>query len=153
MVSASQTLVHGVPGDPAGWSLLKMLLRWLEDGWRKEDAGIWEGRGPNRHFTYSQVMSWVAFDRAVRFHEEFGRDGPVERWRRLRDEIPARVMSVSGCESKQAFAQSYGSERLDASALLLPAVGFLPADHPRMVSTVAAVPRALAGDGLVVRDV
>ena len=79
--SAYQTTVHGVPGDPAGWSLLKMLLRWLEDGWRQEDAGIWEVRGPNRHFTYSKVMSWVAFDRAVRFHDEFGRDGPVERWR------------------------------------------------------------------------
>jgi GH15 family glucan-1,4-alpha-glucosidase len=131
--------------------LLKMLLRWLEDGWRKEDAGIWEVRGPNRHFTYSKVMSWVAFDRAVRFHEEFGRDGPVERWRRLRDEIHAQVMSESWCESKQAFAQSYGSERLDASALLLPAVGFLPADHPRMVSTVAAIQRELVHDGLVRR--
>ena len=76
MDSAYQTTVHGVPGDPAGWSLLKMLLRWLEDGWRQEDAGIWEVRGPNRHFTYSKVMSWVAFDRAVRFHDEFGRDGP-----------------------------------------------------------------------------
>ena len=151
MDSAYQTLVHGVPGDPAGWSLLKMLLRWLEDGWRKEDAGIWEVRGPNRHFTYSKVMSWVAFDRAVRFHEEFGRDGPVERWRRLRDEIHAQVMSESWCESKQAFAQSYGSERLDASALLLPAVGFLPADHPRMVSTVAAIQRELVHDGLVRR--
>ncbi|HZI34539.1 MAG TPA: glycoside hydrolase family 15 protein, partial [Gaiellales bacterium] len=151
MDSAYQTLVHGVPGDPAGWSLLKMLLRWLEDGWRQEDAGIWEVRGPNRHFTYSKVMSWVAFDRAVRFHEEFGRDGPVERWRRLRDEIHAQVMSESWCESKQAFAQSYGSERLDASALLMPAVGFLPADHPRMVSTVAAIQRELVHDGLVRR--
>jgi GH15 family glucan-1,4-alpha-glucosidase len=151
MDSAYQTRVHGVPGDPAGWSLLKMLLRWLEDGWRKEDAGIWEVRGPNRHFTYSKVMSWVAFDRAVRFHEEFGRDGPVERWRRLRDEIHAQVMNESWCESKQAFAQSYGSERLDAGALLMPAVGFLPAAHPRMVSTVAAIQRELVHDGLVRR--
>jgi GH15 family glucan-1,4-alpha-glucosidase len=151
MDSAYQTLVHGVPGDPAGWSLLKMLLRWLEDGWRQEDAGIWEVRGPNRHFTFSKVMSWVAFDRAVRFHDEFGRDGPVERWRRLRDEIHAQVLNEAWCESKQAFAQSYGSERLDASALLMPAVGFLPADDPRMVSTVAAIQGELMHDGLVRR--
>src|SRR3954452_25507864 len=84
MDSAYQTLVHGVPGDPAGWSLLKLLLRWLEEGWRQEVAGIWAGRGPTRHFTFSKVMSWLAFDGAVRFHDEFGRDRPVERWRRLR---------------------------------------------------------------------
>jgi GH15 family glucan-1,4-alpha-glucosidase len=149
--SAYQTTVSGVPGDPAGWSLLKMLLRWLEDGWRQEDAGIWEVRGPNRHFTYSKVMSWVAFDRAVRFHDEFGRDGPVERWRRVRDEIHAQVLSEAWYDGKQAFAQSYGSDRLDASVLLMPAVGFLPADHPRMVSTVAAIQRELMHDGLVRR--
>jgi GH15 family glucan-1,4-alpha-glucosidase len=131
--------------------LLKMLLRWLEDGWRQKDAGIWEVRGPNRHFTYSKVMSWVAFDRAVRFHEEFGRDGRIDHWRRLRDEIHAQVLSEAWCERKQAFAQSYGSDRLDASTLLMPAVGFLPADDPRMVSTVAAIQRELIHDGLVRR--
>jgi GH15 family glucan-1,4-alpha-glucosidase len=151
MDSAYQTLVHGVPGDPAGWSLLKMLLRWLEDGWRQKDAGIWEVRGPNRHFTYSKVMSWVAFDRGVRFHDEFGRDGPVEHWRKVRDEIHAEVLREAWCESKQSFAQSYGSDRLDASTLLMPAVGFLPADDPRMVSTVAAIQRELMCDGLVRR--
>src|SRR3954452_19941032 len=71
MDSAYQTLVHGVPGDPAGWWLLKMLLRWLGGGWGQGEAGICEVRGPNRHFTFSKVMSWVAFDRAVRFHDEF----------------------------------------------------------------------------------
>jgi GH15 family glucan-1,4-alpha-glucosidase len=149
--SAYQTTVNGVPGDPAGWSLLKMLLGWLEEGWRQEDAGIWEVRGPNCHFTYSKVMSWVAFDRAVRFHDEFGRDGPVERWRRLRDEIHAQVLSEAWYDGKQAFVQSYGSDRLDASVLLMPAVGFLPADDPRMVSTVAAIQRELMHDGLVRR--
>jgi GH15 family glucan-1,4-alpha-glucosidase len=149
--SAYQTTARGVPGDPAAWSVLTMLLRWLEDGWRQEDAGIWEMRGPNRHFTHSKVMSWVAFDRAVRFHDEFGRDGRVQHWRRLRDEIHAQVLSEAWCDSKQAFAQSYGSDRLDASALLIPAVGFLPADDPRMVSTVAAIQRELLHDGLVRR--
>jgi GH15 family glucan-1,4-alpha-glucosidase len=131
--------------------LLKMLLGWLEDGWRQEDAGIWEVRGPNRHFTYSKVMSWVAFDRAVRFHDEFGREGPVARWRSLRDEIHAQVLSEAWSDGKQSFAQSYGSDKLDASVLLMPAVGFLPADDPRMVSTVAAIQRELIHDGLVRR--
>jgi GH15 family glucan-1,4-alpha-glucosidase len=149
--AAYQTVVHGVPGDPAAWSVLTSLLRWLEDGWRQQDAGIWESRGPNRHFTHSKVMSWVAFDRAVRFHEEYGRPGRIEHWRRLRDEIHAQVLSESWCESKQAFAQSYGSDRLDASALLMPSVGFLPADDPRMVSTVAAIQRELMRGGLVRR--
>ena len=87
-----QTRVHGAPADDNVWSLMRKLLEWLEDGWRQEDAGIWEVRGPNRHFTHSKVMAWVAFDRAVRFHEEFGREGPVERWRALRDEIHAEVL-------------------------------------------------------------
>ena len=78
-----QTPRHGAPADDNVWSLMRKLLAWLEDGWRPEDAGIWEVRGPNRHFTHSKVMAWVAFDRAVRAHEEFGREGPVERWRAL----------------------------------------------------------------------
>ncbi len=87
-----QTRVHGAPADDNIWALVRKLLEWLEDGWRREDAGIWEVRGPNRHFTHSKVMAWVAFDRAVRAHEEFGREGPVERWRELRDEIQAEVL-------------------------------------------------------------
>ena len=102
---------------------------WLEDGWREKDAGIWEVRGPARHFTHSKVMAWVAFDRAVRLHDEFGREGPVERWRALRDEIHAEVLRTRWSERKQAFAQSYGSDELDASVLLMPLVGFLPADR------------------------
>ena len=88
-----QTRVHGAPADDNIWSLTRKLLAWLEEGWRLEDAGIWEVRGPNRHFTHSKVMAWVAFDRAVRSNEEFGREGPVERWRELRDEIQAEVLS------------------------------------------------------------
>ncbi len=146
-----QTRAHGAEPDDNVWSLTEMLLEWLEAGWRREDSGIWEMRGPKRHFTHSKVMCWVAFDRAVRYHECFGREGPFERWSAVRDEIHAEVSSRSWCESKQAFAQSYDSDRLDAAVLLMPLVGFLPADDPRVVSTVAAIRRELSHDGLLLR--
>jgi GH15 family glucan-1,4-alpha-glucosidase len=146
-----QTRVHGAPPDDHAWSLVSKLLEWLEDGWRQEDAGIWEVRGPTRHFTHSKVMAWVAFDRAVRFHEEFGWQGPVERWRALRDEIRAEVLARAWNDEKQAFTQSFGSDELDASVLLMPLVGFLPATDEQLVSTVAAIRRELTVDGLVLR--
>jgi GH15 family glucan-1,4-alpha-glucosidase len=127
------------------------LLEWLEVGWRLEDAGIWEVRGPSRHFTHSKVMAWVAFDRAVRCVDEFGREGTRERWASLRDEIHAQVLERAWNDEKQAFAQSYGSDALDASVLLMPLVGFLPATDPRFVSTVEAIRRELMRDGLVLR--
>jgi GH15 family glucan-1,4-alpha-glucosidase len=146
-----QTRRHGAPADDNIWSLVGKLLEWLDDGWRKEDAGIWEVRGPERHFTHSKVMAWVAFDRAVLAHEEFGRVGPVERWRQLRDEIHTEVLASAWSETKQAYAQSYGADALDASVLLMPLVGFLPADDERFVSTVAAIRRELTVDGLLRR--
>ncbi len=148
-----QTRLHGAPADDNVWSLSGKLLEWLEDGWRREDAGIWEVRGPNRHFTHSKVMAWVAFDRAVRSHEEFGRDGPVARWRELRDEIKAEVLARAWSEEKRAYSQYYGSDELDASVLLMPLVGFLPADDERFASTVDAIRRELTVDGLVLRYV
>ncbi len=151
MDAVYQALVHGGQRSDFSWTMLKHLLQWLEDGWRLEDAGIWEVRGPNRHFTHSKVMTWVAFDRAVRLHEEFGLDGPVDRWRTLRDEIKRDVLTRAWSERQQAFAQSYGSDVLDASVLLLPIMGFLPPDDARMVSTVAAVQRELTLDGFVLR--
>ena len=149
--AAYQTLARGIERSEFGWSLIKHLLAWLEDHWQEEDAGIWEVRGPLRDFTHSKVMAWVAFDRAVRIHEEFGRDGPVERWRELRDEIKDQVLRCGWSERKQAFTQSYGSDDLDASILLMPIVGFMPADDPRFVSTVAAIRRELSVDGLLLR--
>jgi GH15 family glucan-1,4-alpha-glucosidase len=146
-----QARVHGAPRDDNVWSLTTKLIEWLEDNWRRKDAGIWEVRGPNRHFTHSKAMAWVAFDRAARFVEEFGREGPVERWRAIAEEIRAEVLAKAWSEKKQAFAQSYGSDELDASVLLLPFVGFLPATDERMVSTVAAIQRELTVDGLVMR--
>jgi GH15 family glucan-1,4-alpha-glucosidase len=151
MDAAYQTIASGIEGSEFGWALIKRLLAWLEDGWRLEDAGIWEVRGPDRHFTHSKVMAWVAFDRGVRMHEEFGRDGPAERWRQLRDEIKAEVLACAWSERHQAFAQSYGSDDLDASLLLMPFVGFLPPTDPRVVSTVEAIRRELTVDGLILR--
>ena len=149
--AAYQTISHGIEGSEFGWALMKRLLAWLEDHWREKDAGIWEVRGPLRDFTHSKMMAWVAFDRAVRMHEEFGRDGPVARWRELRDEIKAQVLSCGWSERKQAFTQSYGSDELDASLLQLPLVGLLSADDPRFVSTVEAIQRELSVDGLLLR--
>jgi GH15 family glucan-1,4-alpha-glucosidase len=146
-----QTRAHAGEPDDDVWSLTLKLLGWLEAGWRRKDSGIWEVRGPERHFTHSKVMAWVAFDRAVRYHEEFGRGGPVDRWRALRDEIHAEVLDRGWCGAKQAFAQSYDSDRLDAAVLLVPLVGFLPADDPRVVSTVDAIRRELSVDGLLLR--
>ena len=146
-----QTRRHGAPADDHIWSLVLVLLGWLEDGWRKEDAGIWEVRGPNRHFTHSKVMAWVAFDRGVRAHEEFGREGPVDRWRALRDEVKQEVLTRAWSDEKQSFTQAYDIDALDASVLVMPLVGFLPAADPRMISTVAALERELLVDGLVLR--
>jgi len=133
------------------WSLIRKLVGWLEDHWRDEDAGLWEMRGPARHFTHSKVMCWVAFDRAVRICEERGLRGPVARWRRVRDEIHAEVLAKGWSEKRQAFTQYFGAEELDASLLLMPSVRFLPATDPRVVSTVEAIRRDLTVDGLVLR--
>jgi len=141
----------GIGASPDAWALNKKLLEWLEDGWRQPDEGIWEVRGPRRHFVHSKVMAWVAFDRAVRSVEEYEREGPVDRWRQLRDEIHGDVCREGFSEKLGAFTQSYGMDRLDASLLMIPLVGFLPADDERVVGTVAAIERELVEDGLVAR--
>ena len=141
----------GIGASPDAWALNKKLLEWLEDGWRQPDEGIWEVRGPRRHFVHSKVMAWVAFDRAVRSVEEYEREGPVDRWRQLRDEIHDDVCREGFSEKLGAFTQSYGMDRLDASLLMIPLVGFLPADDERVVGTVAAIERELVEDGLVAR--
>jgi GH15 family glucan-1,4-alpha-glucosidase len=146
-----QTRAHGAAPDDNAWALVRKLLTWLEEGWRQEDSGIWEMRGAARHFTHSKVMAWVAFDRATRLHETFGRQGPAERWRRLRDEIHAEVLARAWSDELGSFVQSYDSEQLDAAVLVMPVVGFLPPDDPRIVSTVDRIRRDLTVDGLVLR--
>lgn len=146
-----QARKSGIPADDNVWALVGVVLAWLVDAWRLEDAGIWEVRGPNRHFTHSKVMAWVAFDRAVKAHEEFGRDGPIETWRAVRDEIHAEVLRRGWSDATGAFTQCFDSDDLDASLLLMPIVGFLPADDARVVATVEAIRRGLTRDGLVLR--
>ena len=143
--------LSGLEPSKDAWALIRKLLQWLEKGWREPDEGIWEVRGPRRHFTHSKVMAWVAFDRAVRMIEEDGLGGPVDRWRALRDEIHDEVCREGLSEKLGAFTQSYGLDRLDASLLMIPLVGFLPADDERVVATVAAIERELVEDGLVTR--
>ena len=128
------------------WALERRLLEFLETAWTEPDEGIWEIRGPRRHFTHSKVMVWVAFDRAIRSIEEYGREGPLARWQKLRAEIHAEVCARSFSTEQNSFVQCYESEELDASLLMLPLVGFLPADDPRIVGTVAAVERHLLID-------
>jgi GH15 family glucan-1,4-alpha-glucosidase len=137
--------------DLNSWSLERTLLDSLESDWKKPDEGIWEVRGPARHFTHSKVMAWVACDRAVKAVERFGREGPVERYRALRDQIHAEVCDKGFDAELGAFVQSYGSRFLDASLLMMPLVGFLPAGDPRMRSTIEAIERKLVRDGFVMR--
>ena len=123
--------------------LQRALLGHLERVWIEPDAGLWEVRGPPRHFTYSKVMAWVAFDRAVKMVEGMGLPGPVERWRELRGRIHRDVCERGYSERRGAFVQSYGSEELDAALLLIPVIGFLPATDPRVLRTVDAIQREL----------
>ncbi|WP_439815811.1 glycoside hydrolase family 15 protein [Zavarzinia sp. CC-PAN008] len=141
----------GLAADGASWALERTLVTSLESLWRQPDEGIWEVRGGKRHFTHSKAMAWVAFDRAIRSCQEFGLDGPVERWSRVRDEIHAEVCRRGFDADRNTFVQSYGASALDASLLLLPIVGFLPPDDPRIRGTVAAIERDLVRDGLVLR--
>ena len=141
----------GLSTSEATWALECALILHLEKIWREPDEGIWEVRGGPRHFTHSKVMAWVAFDRAVRSIEEFGLDGPVERWRDVRASIHAEVCEHGFDPRQNAFVQSFGGTTLDASLLLIPMVGFLPPDDPRVQGTVAAVERKLLRDGFVLR--
>ena len=141
----------GMPADTWSWGLQKQLLQRLESAWKEPDEGIWEVRGPRRHFTHSKILAWVAFDRGVKTIEQYGADGPVDRWRSVRDAIHEDVCRHGFSRNKGAFTQSYGSEALDASLLLVPLVGFLPASDPRVAGTVAAVERELLRDGFVLR--
>ena len=141
---------HGIEEDGFSWPLQLALMSYLERNWDWPDNGIWEVRGPRRHFTHSRVMVWVAFDRAVRAVEEFGLHGPVERWRKLRDTVHAEVMEKGWNEDLQSFTQYYGSTNVDASLLLISHMGFLPGGHERVQGTIRAVERELR-DGIFVK--
>ena len=141
----------GVEPDPDAWSLELALMEALECRWREPDEGIWEVRGPRRHFTHSKMMAWVAFDRAIRAVEESGLEGPTDRWKAIRQEIHDEVCREGYDPDLGAFVQAYDVPRLDASLLMVPLVGFLPATDPRVIGTMEAIQRDLTRDGLVMR--
>lgn len=142
---------QGLDGGASSWPLERALAEHLVTVWDQPDEGLWEVRGGRRHFTHSKVMAWVAFDRAVRSVEEFGLNGPIERWRDIRDRIHAQVCSRGFDSQLDSFVQSYDSKALDASLLLIPLVGFLPPQDERVRGTLAAIERNLLRDGFVMR--
>ncbi|MET9114911.1 glycoside hydrolase family 15 protein [Streptomyces longwoodensis] len=142
----------GLSPRPHVWSLQCVLMRWLDENWRQPDEGLWEVRGGRRQFVHSKVMVWVAADRAVRALEEHpALRGDPDRWRALRDEVHREVCEKGYDPERNTFTQSYGSRDLDASLLLIPRVGFLPPDDPRVVGTVDAIRDELGHGGLVRR--
>jgi GH15 family glucan-1,4-alpha-glucosidase len=143
---------QGLDVEKAGWSLQCMMVKHLETIWQQPDEGIWEIRGPRRHFTYSKVMVWVAFDRMVRSAEEFGLSGPVDHWREVREQVHEDVCANGFNAEFGSFMQYYGAEtQLDASLLHIPIVGFLPCDDERVRGTIAAIEKHLTRDGFVRR--
>jgi GH15 family glucan-1,4-alpha-glucosidase len=133
------------------WNLQKVLVDHLADTWQDRDNGLWEIRGPRQHFTHSRVMVWVAFDRAVKAVEQHGLDGDVGRWREMRDRVREEVLTRGFDAERNTFTQHYDTHEVDASLLMLPLVGFVEGDDPRMLGTIAAVEKDLMRDGLLLR--
>jgi GH15 family glucan-1,4-alpha-glucosidase len=141
----------GIGRQEGSWDLQRALLDYLEGHWYEPDNGLWEVRGPRRNFVHSKVMAWAGVDRAVQAVTRFGREGPVQRWRALADGIHADVCRHGYDADRQTFTQFYGSHGLDAALLLIPQVGFLPWNDPRVLGTVEAVQRELSVDGFLLR--
>src|SRR5215203_3087871 len=137
--------------EPRLWPRWRAIVEHVETIWRRPDDGIWEARGPQRHYTYSKVMAWVVFDRAVRLAERFELDAPLDRWTAVRDEIHNEVCERGYDPGRRTFTQYYGSKELDACTLNIPIVGFLPGDDQRVTGTIDAVRRELGRDGFVSR--
>jgi GH15 family glucan-1,4-alpha-glucosidase len=146
-----QARCAGIETSDDAWAVQRATLDWLESHWAEPDAGLWEVRGPERHFTFSKVMVWTAFDRAVKTVEQLRLDGPVDRWRALRDHVHAETCRHGFDPGRGAFTQAFGSRVLDASLLLIPIVGFLPPRDPRVLGTIDAIARELVRDGFVQR--
>jgi len=143
---------NGLHPEAHGWRIQRSLIDFVAEQWHEPDEGIWEIRGPRRHFVHSKVMAWVAFDRAIKDVERFDLPGPVEHWRVVRDQIHAQVCARGIDKRRNCFVQHYDSTDLDASLLLIPAVGFLPPEDPRVVATIEAIQRELLDDaGFVLR--
>jgi GH15 family glucan-1,4-alpha-glucosidase len=141
----------GLPGSEPAWNMECALLDHLASIWTQPDSGIWEVRGKPRHFTYSKMMAWVAFDRGIKSSQEFDLAGPIEDWRRIRDDIHRDVCANGYNQDLGYFVQAYGGKELDASLLLIPSIGFLPPTDCRVSATVEAIERELLVDGFVRR--
>jgi GH15 family glucan-1,4-alpha-glucosidase len=151
MDALHQARRQGLRADKDAWSMQRKLVEFLESNWREPDEGIWEVRGPRRHFTHSRILAWVAFDRAIAAVDELDLPGPVDRWKRLRQEVHDEVCRKGFNTELNSFVQSYGSDALDAATLHIPLVGFLPPDDPRVVGTVERIQRDLTRGGFVER--
>jgi GH15 family glucan-1,4-alpha-glucosidase len=151
MDALHQARCHGIAASESGWALQQAFLSHLERVWVEPDEGIWEVRDERKHFTYSKVMAWVAFDRAIKSAAEFDLDGPLDRWREIAATIHADVCRRGYDPELGSFVRSYGSKQLDASLLLIPHVGFLPPDDARVRGTLAAIEKRLLVDGFVMR--
>jgi len=141
----------GLEPDEMSWAFQRSLVNFLTSVWKSPDEGFWEVRGPRRHFTHSKVMAWVALDRAVKAIERFKLDGPVDSWRHVRDNIHGEICARGFDADMNSFVQYYGAKQMDASLLLIPLIGFLPATDPRVLGTVRAIEKHLVKDGFVAR--
>ncbi|MFC6342571.1 glycoside hydrolase family 15 protein, partial [Nocardioides hankookensis] len=151
MVALEQTRQATGHADRDAWAVQRALVGNLAENWHRKDHGLWEIRGPQQRFTHSQAMVWAAFDRAVRAVEEFDLDGPVDEWRRLRDKVRNEVLTHGFDAERNTFVQFYGSTEVDAALLVLPQIGIVAGDDPRMLGTIEAVERDLLRDGLLLR--
>src|ERR1700722_14650670 len=142
---------YGLEASPFAWELQTKLLEYLETIWERPDQGMWEVRGEPRHFTFSKAMCWVAFDRGIKTIERDKVNGPCERWVQVRDAIARQILEHAYDRERNTFVQYYGARDLDASLLLLPQLGFLAPDDPRIRGTIEAVERELTRDGFVYR--
>ena len=151
MVALSAARAAGLDSDEDSWNLQRSLVNRLAETWREPDHGLWEIRGPQRHFTHSRVMVWAAFDRAVRAVEVEGMEGPVDRWREARDEVCEELMTRGFDAERNTFTQHYDTREVDASLLVLPLVGFIKGDDPKMLGTIEAIEKDLMREGLLMR--
>ncbi len=142
---------RGIEESEFSWALQRAIMSYVEDNWRRPDNGIWEIRGPQRHFTHSRAMIWAAFDCAIEAVRDFGLDGPVDRWEKLRDEVREEIEARGFDTVRNSYTQYYGSVGVDASLLQLSQIGYVAADDPRMLGTVAAIEEELLHDGLLMR--
>ncbi|WP_435198640.1 glycoside hydrolase family 15 protein [Janibacter sp. GS2] len=151
MIALEDARVRGLVESDQSWAIQRSLVNNLADHWDQPDHGLWEIRGPKRHFTHSRVMVWAAFDRAIRAVEVHGYEGDATLWRELRDRVREDILDRGWNEAKQSFTQHYDTDEVDASLLVLPMIGFLPPDDPRILGTVAAVEKDLMHSGFLLR--